>query len=62
MKYVFEIIDSEGDKRVYVATHWHKRADGMILSHRGSKFSIRFCDISDWLILDEPEDAEISMH
>ncbi|MDW9713025.1 hypothetical protein GOB44_24575 [Sinorhizobium meliloti] len=55
LRYIFEIVDDEGQSRAYVASHMYRKADKLIVLHRGAEVGIDICRICDWCAVDEDE-------
>ncbi|MDX0766745.1 hypothetical protein GOD36_32515 [Sinorhizobium medicae] len=54
-RYIFEIVDDEGQIRAYVASYMYRKADKLIVLHRGAGVGIDICRICDWCAVDEDE-------
>lgn len=55
LRYIFEIVDDEGQIRAYVASHMYRKADQLIVLHRGAGVGIDICRICDWCAVEENE-------
>ncbi len=53
LRYIFEIVDDEGHRRAYVASHMYRKADKLIVLHRGAEVGIDICRICDWCAVDD---------
>ncbi|RVG36421.1 hypothetical protein CN138_35260 [Sinorhizobium meliloti] len=42
-RYIFEIVDDEGQIRAYVASYMYRKADKLIVLHRGAGVGIDIC-------------------
>ncbi|ASJ62402.1 hypothetical protein SMB554_24705 (plasmid) [Sinorhizobium meliloti] len=55
LRYIFEIVDEEGQIRAYVASHMYRKANKLIVLHRGAEVGIDICRICDWCAVEENE-------
>ena len=56
MKFVFEVIDDDGEVRSYIASYMRREADKLMLRHRESEVRIELFRICDWCAVDEEEE------
>lgn len=55
LRYIFEIVDDEGQSRAYVASYMYRKAHKLIVLHRGAEVGFDICRICDWCAVDEDE-------
>lgn len=60
MRYVFEVVDDDGQTRVYVADFIRREGDRLQVKYRGLEVSFKISRICDWCPVGEEMDPPLT--
>lgn len=59
MRYVFDVIDDNGELRSYVSEFMRRDNDKLVVRYRGLEVRLEISRICDWCSVDETSNAEV---
>lgn len=61
MRYIFEIIDDDGEVRAYIASSMRREADKLMVRNGEMEVGLEIFRICDWCAVSEDEDEDLRL-